>query len=405
MASKISGLYLINALTGKTVASLVDGMTIALDEIQGMTSPAFNIKASISGNTAGSVAFGFNSKSKYSIENRAPFTLCGKRNRILQGPVYSKCNNLGIGTHTVDASLYSRRRAQGQVKSSSSATFTIVQTKKTQAPVPFSAPSAALSPVATIPVMPPLEAPVIPPLVVSPVMPPIVTPIKGDTTAPMLLNFTNLTSCAVDVTGASAIVRLQAVVQDIESGFKQVSVLYDGKSVGKISLQSPLIGNSHDVEIPIRQVTKSGVYGLMVVLSDGDADTVTLDSKSLAARSFTSEIRVSNSQGDMTSPKLVDLAALSSTSVDVTSAASATVQLRIKASDVGSGVYKVTLNATSTVPGTNSGTSASVELDSPLTGTATIDVSFPFQRYMTAGEYALQLTLTDAHNNAMTVHS
>jgi hypothetical protein len=135
-------LQLYNAKTDTKIADLVNGTVIALSDIPGMTTPSFNIVASYSGRVK-SVKFGFNSNTKYHVENTAPFAFCGNNKQD-----YFSCPVLGLGTHTVTAALYGRKAARGRAQGSTKVSFTIVASKNPvpmapQLPAPQNVPIAA----------------------------------------------------------------------------------------------------------------------------------------------------------------------------------------------------------------------------------------------------------------------
>jgi superoxide dismutase, Fe-Mn family len=150
-------LQLINSDTDLAIVenlALESDLIVAVDEIPGMIIPAFNVNATFesseteeteSEDTIRSVEFVYSSKSdngdtfkRTYVENSPPFALCG--NNMSNRSDYQRCRNrrvLGYGQHTIRATAYSQKRAQGRkVGPTIEATFTIVPTKATEYKLP-----------------------------------------------------------------------------------------------------------------------------------------------------------------------------------------------------------------------------------------------------------------------------
>jgi hypothetical protein len=173
----LTGLDLINANTGQTIATLSNNQVIVVSQIPGMTTPAFNIEATFTGNGIDSVAFKYGT-SPYRTDRGAPYALCSN-----SGRTFSVCSVLGIATHTVTATPYSSNSTGTVVAGSPlSVTFAIVAAPSTPAPVapPVQAPILIPTPV---PVVIPTNAPV-PTPVAAPVPAPFLAPLPAPIGAP-----------------------------------------------------------------------------------------------------------------------------------------------------------------------------------------------------------------------------
>jgi Multicopper oxidase len=115
---RITGLSLINVKTDSKVTDLRDGSVINIRDIPGMSTPSFNIDASVAG-AVRSVEFWYAGVRRH-IEEVFPFSFCGNK-----GSDFFKCRALGCGTHTVKAVPYSRPSTEGSPGASLTATFTI----------------------------------------------------------------------------------------------------------------------------------------------------------------------------------------------------------------------------------------------------------------------------------------
>jgi hypothetical protein len=120
---KLTGLDLYNAASNKKIVTLTSGLTVPVPS--GMSKrPALNVVATFDATATPrveSVVFGWNANSRYSVEAKAAFALCGNDG----SDIYS-CNSLDCGrTHTVTATPYTRANGQGTAGLSVSVTFTI----------------------------------------------------------------------------------------------------------------------------------------------------------------------------------------------------------------------------------------------------------------------------------------
>jgi hypothetical protein len=158
----LAAVELINSANGSLVRALANGDVIDISTIAGMTTPTFNINASVSADVK-SVKFGHNGNDGYRVENNALFAFCGNK-----GPVFNACSDLGLGQHTVTVSTFAVTAAAGQALSSITVTFTIVNGANGgpapvsgPVPIPTSAPIAAPMPAPVpVPVPVPVAVPV-----------------------------------------------------------------------------------------------------------------------------------------------------------------------------------------------------------------------------------------------------
>jgi hypothetical protein len=159
-APVVTNFELINANTDVKIMDIVDGQVINVNNIVGLSAPAFNINAITTGSVS-SVIFGFNTMMEYRTERSAPYALCGNN-----GPMYSVCTDLGYGIHTVTATP----TLSGVAGSTVSIKFTIISS--TPVPPPVKAP--IIVPVVPAPV--PTRIPTKVPVALVPVPVPIVSP-------------------------------------------------------------------------------------------------------------------------------------------------------------------------------------------------------------------------------------
>jgi FtsP/CotA-like multicopper oxidase with cupredoxin domain len=124
---RITGLRLINAKTDSKVTDLKDGSVINVRDIPGMSTPSFNIDASVAG-AVRSVEFSY-AGARRRIEEVPPFAFCSNK-----GSNFFTCPTLGCGTHTVKAVPYARPSTEGTPGVSLTVTFTIVCTPPSNTP-------------------------------------------------------------------------------------------------------------------------------------------------------------------------------------------------------------------------------------------------------------------------------
>lgn len=125
----ITKLQLYNALTGKLITDLSPGQTVI---VQGMSSPAFNIKAVVPNGDIKSIRFGLDSNPGYSLKNGSPYSLCGMRS----GSNYNVCPELNFNTHTVTAVPFASKNGQGTQGPTVSFSLTISSSSGTTLPPP-----------------------------------------------------------------------------------------------------------------------------------------------------------------------------------------------------------------------------------------------------------------------------
>jgi hypothetical protein len=146
---------------------LTNNAVVSLSAL-GLAAPDFNIRAVTSDTTTvQSVRFGYFNNTNFRVESSAPFAFCGDTNGV-----YTKCNELGLGTQIVTATPFSAKAATGTAGSMVSVTFQVVQGPAPPAPLPV--PTKA-------PVAPPVPAPV-PAPIPAPIPSPIAAPTPTATT-------------------------------------------------------------------------------------------------------------------------------------------------------------------------------------------------------------------------------
>jgi hypothetical protein len=113
----VDSLVLINVDTNLPIINLTNGMII--NTVNQNTSN-FNIRVTISNGTVGSIKFSCNGKRISKTETRQPFSFCGNSKNI-----YNSCTALGVGQHTVSATTFSDKWANGTQSSPFQVTFKI----------------------------------------------------------------------------------------------------------------------------------------------------------------------------------------------------------------------------------------------------------------------------------------
>jgi hypothetical protein len=101
----VVALQLINADADTPIRNLTNGTTI---NIESQTMTYFNIQAIVAKGTVGSIRFGYNNNTNFSLDSTPPFALCGDI-----GGNYNTCPNLTIGRHTITATPFSNRSGIG----------------------------------------------------------------------------------------------------------------------------------------------------------------------------------------------------------------------------------------------------------------------------------------------------
>jgi hypothetical protein len=160
-SSSRPGTELVNTVNDLKVTTLVNGSIVNFTAMS-LTCPSFRIRTLVNGSDIQSVQFGLDGRPNHKIENMEPYFLCGNRGRDA-----FKCRRLGNGNHTVTATPYDSRRAQGVAGKSATVSFAIVRNMVVAAPTatasaPFPAPQRPLAPTVAIPSVPALPVTVVP---------------------------------------------------------------------------------------------------------------------------------------------------------------------------------------------------------------------------------------------------
>jgi hypothetical protein len=275
---QVTALQLINADTDQVIVELEDTMVIALDAIPNMTTPFFNINATVSGNDIRLVRYGYNGNPSYRTEYTAPFAFCGND----KSNFYS-CDQLGLRTHTVTVTPRNRNGKSGR---SFSLTFTIVET---------------------------------------------------DSVPPVLLNFRALTPTTVNVTSQEATVVFQVVGQDDASGLEGGIIGFDTGRPGGFQAFNYLYGDpptspfpfasigpkNNDIRVfnvtmRIRKYIPAGTFPLFANVADFMINVGYNEADVLQARGLVSNITIINSIVDTTKPSILAFAATSPLTVNAT---------------------------------------------------------------------------------------
>ncbi|CAN5476402.1 hypothetical protein BH23BAC1_BH23BAC1_35070 [soil metagenome] len=105
--SEVVTLNLMNTVNNTVIFELKDGMTINTKDLP-VRLDQLNIDALVNKTTKGSVVFGFNNNSRYTIENHAAFAIAGNT-----GPNFHKWDGLKPGNHTISATVFSEKYGRG----------------------------------------------------------------------------------------------------------------------------------------------------------------------------------------------------------------------------------------------------------------------------------------------------
>jgi Malectin domain len=162
---QVVGLNLVQAGSGALVSVLAPGTIVNL--APGAV-PNFSIDAVTSGSPITSVQFSYNAVTNFKTESTAPYAMCGN-----VGPVWTKCNVLGIGTHTVGAKTNNGALFQltFQIVAGTAPVVPPPVPKSMPVPIPVAPPVPVPAPIsapALAPVPPPVTAPVAPPVLAAP---------------------------------------------------------------------------------------------------------------------------------------------------------------------------------------------------------------------------------------------
>jgi len=135
LSGGVTGLRLIDTITNQPVAFLTEGAIINLDFL-GIEEPNFNIDAVVAdpAGDIGSVSFKYKDVTVRK-ENAAPYSFCGD-----SGGMFATCSDLGFGVHTVSATPWSEKKAQGTPGASFTVTFAIVPEISPQTDAPTTSP-------------------------------------------------------------------------------------------------------------------------------------------------------------------------------------------------------------------------------------------------------------------------
>jgi hypothetical protein len=116
---QVENLRLINADTDLPIVNLTNGMVINV----ALTASNFNIQATTTNGTVGSIQFGYNGNSKYRIDSAQPFSLCPTPG----GSNYETCTALVVGQHTFTVTPYFGTAATGIAGAALQITFNITK--------------------------------------------------------------------------------------------------------------------------------------------------------------------------------------------------------------------------------------------------------------------------------------
>jgi hypothetical protein len=229
-----------------------------------------------------------------------------------------------------------------------------------------------------------------------------------DDTAPQLVRIRAISPLTVNVSAGPATFKFELTAKDDLSGFKEAEVSFkyedvDGGSVESFETfpDSTLDTSGKPVAMNITWEfdarTPTGKHELQITLSDEANNKVTFDSEDLSRLGYPSEVNVVNTNTDFEAPELIDVKALSPTTVDVSREAGE-VKIQVTVRDDGVG-FK--LGSVSIVEPENFVNISVAEFS--ITPTADVALTFnltlPIPRYLQSGSYDIAITLIDAVSN------
>lgn len=123
IGTSVTSFTLINADTDEDLLEMYDGIVIDVADL-GVKPQRLNIRANVEGQEPGSVVFGFDTNSEYSIEQIFPYALGGDTDG--SGDYNPTGNVMNLGMHTVTATPYSSYQGMGVSGFGLSVKFTLV---------------------------------------------------------------------------------------------------------------------------------------------------------------------------------------------------------------------------------------------------------------------------------------
>jgi hypothetical protein len=385
----ISSFELINSITDNEVTTLVDGMVIAVSEIEGMDKPSFNILAVAANEGQGvrSVVFEYSGSTYRRIEY-VPFAFCGHN----KGD-FARCPRLVYGTHTVTATPFSKNNATGEAGEPYSITFTIVRERDD----PVETDSPALQPTRA-PVAQPTEPGPVPVVKVGKVTALELINSKTDAKIMDLVNGT-----VVDVQKiqgmTSPTFNIRANVGD-DGVIQSVKFGYNRNTSHRIDNGTSPFTFCDAVDTNYNRCRRLG-YGKHTVTATPYAKTGGLGR---AGSPYTVTFSIVNGGVDIAPPVLLDLIALNSTTVDVTDQ-NAAIAMHVVIEDIMSGFdsgYVTVYDLEKSI----FLASDSFALIKPIAATPiTFSVMLTIQSTTPSGNYSLEVYLVDAVGNEIDIQA
>lgn len=118
----VQDFILVNSGSDRAILTIRNGQII--DTVR-LNTFRFNINVTVSGNVQ-SIKFGYNTRPIFRRENGGTYAFCGHN-----GTNFFKCDVLGIGTHTITATPYTRSNLGGEEGSPVQLTFSIINSTST----------------------------------------------------------------------------------------------------------------------------------------------------------------------------------------------------------------------------------------------------------------------------------
>jgi hypothetical protein len=224
-----------------------------------------------------------------------------------------------------------------------------------------------------------------------------------DNTPPKLISFKAVTPTTLNVSTGPVSAVFELTVLDDLSGLRSTRLTLIGEAETTFSdyEDAVLDGRNKSVTFNISldflQTTRPETYELEVSLLDETNNFITFRPDDLLRLGFPSSLRIVNVNKDFEPPYLIDVVALSSTTVDV-SMRKAEVEIQLIVGDAESGFRKGTASLVDRESFYNISTtdfSSAPIANAPLTFNLTLSIPW----YIASGSYDLSLYLVDAVSN------
>jgi Bacterial Ig-like domain len=224
-----------------------------------------------------------------------------------------------------------------------------------------------------------------------------------DITPPKLISFKAITPTTVNVSTGPASAVFELKVLDDLSGLRSTRLTLIGEAettyidVEAATLDGRNKSTTFNISLDFFQTTRPETYELEVSLVDETNNFIAFRPDDLLRLGFPNSLRIVNENKDFEPPDLIDVVALSSTTVNVT-VERAEIEIAVTVKDGGSGFGRGTASLVDRESFYNISTtdfSSGPIANVPLTFNLTLSIP----RYIASGPYDLSLYLVDAVSN------